>query len=66
MGRRFDELPVTHRDGAYKMTCPPISKSKANGEGEYHSDVVLSGPDLAGVVGVLEHSHMMVWPRTTG
>ena len=60
MGRRFNELPATHRNGVYKMACPPISKSKANGESKYHADVVLSGPDLAGPVSLLEHGHMMV------
>ena len=48
VGRRFDELLATHLNGAYMMTCPPIRKSKVEGESKYYADVVLAGPDLEG------------------
>ena len=46
VGRRFDELLQNHFSGAVAMSCPPIRKSKVEGESHYYADVVLAGADL--------------------
>lgn len=46
VGRRFDELLQNYVSGAVAMSCPPIRKSKVEGESHYYADVVLAGADL--------------------
>ena len=48
-GRRFDALLERYLPGAWRMTCPPLSRGTGvRGEATFHADVVLAARPLPG------------------
>ena len=42
VGRRFDALLKKYLQGAWRMTCPPLTKRGIKGESKYHAEIVLA------------------------